>query len=548
MLELEEKLIKVIKEIIKDCFQYLPHFVIETPRDRKYGDLSTNVALQIASHLKENPFLLAEKISQEIEKILAEDNYFEKIEVIKPGFINFYLSWNFLYRELKKIIEEAKSYGRNELGRGEKVLIEFVSANPTGPLSIAHGRQAVFGNALANILEFSGYRVAREYYVNDEGRQIELLADSLQARILELEGKKVEFPSDGYRGQYLIKFAEDILKNGQKIEDKEKLKEIAVTHILDNIKKELSDFGISYNRFRSQKKLQEEGLIEKALSRLRKRDCLYEKEGALWFKSKQFGDDRDRVVRKSDGSYTYFASDIAYHMEKFQLGYDWLINIWGPDHHGYIPRVKASLKALGYDPERLKVIIIQLATIYKNGKPVPLSTREGKILTFKEVLDEVGKDATIYFLLTRKSDSHLDFDLDLARQQSPENPVYYIQYAHARIESIIKFAQEQGYNIDECKNNLELVINLNRDEERQLLRILVQFPKIVKISTLSLEPSLFTSYLLELASSFHSYYNKYRVVSEDQEITKARILLSLAIKYILSNGLGLLGISAPKKM
>jgi arginyl-tRNA synthetase len=550
MLELESKLISELEELLKEINPKLSSqpIVIETPRDKKFGDLSTNIAMKISSQIKKNPIELAEYFKKKLEEVSLLKDFFEKIDVISPGFLNFYFSGKFLRENLKEIIKLKQNYGKNNIGNGKKILIEFVSANPTGPLSIAHGRQAVIGNALANILEFSNYKVDKEYYINDEGKQIELLGVSLKKRFLELKGEKVEFPSDGYKGEYLIELAKELISKNIDLNDNEFFKNYAVDNILNSIKRQLKDFGIEYNRWRSQKKLIGEGKIEEALERLKNKDFIYKKDNAMWFKSTQLGDDRDRVIKKQDGSYTYFASDIAYHLEKFQLGYDLLINIWGPDHHGYIPRVKAAVEALGYNPQNLKILIVQLATIYKNGKPIVLSTREGKILTLKEVTKEVGKDATIYFLLMRKLDSHLDFDLDLAKKQSLENPVYYIQYAHARISSIINFAKENGYNLDDLSYNNSILDLLKEDSEKHILRIFAQFPRIIKIASISLEPSILTTYLYEVASCFHSFYNKHRVVTNDKNLSLARLILCLGVKEVLKKGLNLLDISAPEKM
>jgi arginyl-tRNA synthetase len=549
MLHIEEKLISRIKDIIFSLGVEAPPIEVETPRSMEYGDISTNIALKLTRLLRKNPQEIARAIVERVEPEFSD--VFEKIEVVAPGFINFFFSWDFLRSELKEILH-CQDYGRNELGKGIKVLIEFVSANPTGPLSIAHARQAAIGSSLARILEFSGYNVDREYYINDEGTQIDLLGASLKARCLQLLGEEVKVPEDGYQGEYLIDLAKKMIQE-EKL-DLNKVKELedsyfsdyAVKEILSQIKEELSDFGVQYDHWTSQRELRISGKIEKVLEALKEKGFLYEKDNALWFSSSKFGDDQDRVVRRSDGTYTYFAADIAYHKDKFERGYEVLIDLWGPDHHGYIPRVKASVQALGYNPEDLKILIVQLATVYRAGKPIALSTRKGQLLTLKEVVDEIGKDATLYFLLTRKLDSHLDFDLEIAKKQSMENPVYYIQYAHARIASILKFASDRGFQVQ----NLDTAYlnELKEEEEKQILRTLVQFPRIIKISALTFEPSLLTTYLHDLASKFHSFYNKFRVVTEDEKLTYARLGLCKGLMLILRRGLGLLGISAPEKM
>lgn len=549
MLHVEEKLISRIKDIISSLGIEAPPIEVETPRSMEYGDISTNIALKLTRLLRKNPQEIAMTIVDGLRPDFSD--VFEKIEVVAPGFINFFFSWDFLRSELKQILHY-QDYGRNHLGKGIKVLIEFVSANPTGPLSIAHARQAAIGSSLARILEFSGYNVDREYYINDEGAQIDLLGASLKARCLQLLGEDAKVPEDGYQGEYLIDLAKRMIQE-EKL-DLNKVKELeddyfsnyAVKQILAQIKEELSDFGVQYDYWTSQRGLRISGKIEEVLEDLKEKGFLYERDNALWFSSSKFGDDQDRVVRRSDGTYTYFAADIAYHKDKFDRGYEVLIDLWGPDHHGYIPRVKASVQALGYNPEDLKILIVQLATVYRAGKPIALSTRRGQLLTLKEVVDEIGKDATLYFLLTRKLDSHLDFDLEIAKKQSMENPVYYIQYAHARIASILKFASDRGFEV----RNLDTAYlkELREEEEKQVLRALVQFPRIIRISALTFEPSLLTNYLHDLASKFHSFYNKFRVVTEDEKLTYARLGLCKGLMLILRRGLGLLGISAPERM
>ncbi len=551
MLWLEDRLQKLIMEFFnRQEMKKIPVVEIETPRSLNYGDLSSNIVLKLAKRLGINPLDLGNELAKYLTSRLQ--GVFEKIEILPPGFINFHFSWDYLYKQLGEINALNSGYGRSDIGRNQKVLLEFVSANPTGPLSIAHGRQAVIGASLARILEFTGYKVDKEYYINDEGTQINLLGESLRVRCLQIMGEEVQLPSEGYQGEYLISIAQKLVnERNLSCEDIKRLNgeyfsRYAVNVILQDIKTELKELGVIYDSWRSQKMLREEGKIEKALAILQGQGLIYEKDGALWFKSTQFGDDQDRVVRRKDGSYTYFAADVAYHKEKFDRGYQLAIDLWGPDHHGYIARVKASMKAMGYSEDRLKIFIVQLATVYRGGKPITLSTRKGQILTLKEVVEEIGKDATIYFLLTRKLDSHLDFDIELAKKQSLENPVYYIQYAHARICSIMEYAGEN--NIDLNQISSDLFQNLVQPEEKVILRLLVQFPRVVKISSILLEPSLLAVYLHNLAGEFHSYYNKHRVVSEEHDLTLARLALVKAIQIVLRNGLTLLGISAPVKM
>jgi arginyl-tRNA synthetase len=551
MLELEKKLQNEISEFLYNKgLKQIPTVEIETPRCLDYGDLSSNIALKAAKHLRTNPLELGTEIAGHLNAKLQ--NVFEKIEILPPGFINFHFGWDFLYNKLREILSKDRDYGRCDIGKKEKVLLEFVSANPTGPLSIAHGRQAAIGSSLSRILKFADYDVDKEYYINDEGTQIDLLGRSLKIRCLQIKGEDVQLPEDGYQGEYLISIARRLLEEKNltleeiKSLDVEYFSNYAVNIILQEIKNELLEFGVDYEYWSSQKQLREEGKIDEVLVELKKKELIYEKDGALWFKSAQFGDDQDRVVKRKDGSYTYFAADIAYHRDKFERGYDMLINLWGPDHHGYISRLKAAVKAMGYLEEKFKILIVQLATVYRGGRPVALSTRKGELLTLKEVVNEIGKDATLYFLLTRKLDSHLDFDIELAKKQSLDNPVYYLQYAHARICSIMEYAKENDINFTGV--DFDILRKLNEEKEKIILRLLAQFPRVIKISSLILEPSLLTVYLHNLAGEFHSYYNKHRVVGENQELTLARLALVKAIQIVIRNGLDLLGISAPQKM
>jgi len=454
-MDLEDKVISLIKDAVRNLDssikeEEIPPIYLEIPKEKQHGDLATNIAMKLASKFRASPQELAMKIRGAMNQGLkgaSLDRKIEKIEVKGPGFINLFLSSDSLHDVLSEIDEKKSKFGQSNKGEGKKINIEFVSANPTGPLSIAHGRQAAIGDSLANILEFTGHSVVKEYYINDEGNQIRILGESLKARVLELLGQRgVEFPGDGYKGDYVLDIAREVIK---KFGDKAQQKTLyffsayATRSILKMIKMDLKDFGVRFDKWFSQKRLDSKGEIEKTLGLLKERDFIYEKDGALWFKSTIFGDDKDRVVVKSTGEFTYIAPDIAYHKDKLNRGFDNLIDIWGPDHHGYIPRLKASIQALGYSKDTLSVLIIQLATLYRDGKPIPMSTRAGEFITLKEVMEEVGKDASRFFFLMRKRDSHLDFDLELAKKESPENPVYYIQYAYARISSILKFEKEK---------------------------------------------------------------------------------------------------------
>jgi arginyl-tRNA synthetase len=460
------------------------------------------------------------------------------VKVEGGGFINFYLSERYFYEQLRNIITKGKDALRIDLGKGKKVLIEFVSANPTGSLSVAHARQAAVGDSLANILAFLGYKVKREYYLNDEGNQINILGESVALRLKELDGERIEFPQEYYQGDYIYDIANNFKNEKRKIQD---LGEYAANHILDIIKKELKSFGIRFDCWYSQKSLRKSGKIDKALAFLKKKGLLCEEDGALWFKSTQFGDDKDRVVIKSDGSYTYLAPDIAYHQDKYKRGFSWLINLWGPDHHGYINRLKAAVQALGQDQNSLSIIIVQLATIFREGKPVQMSTRKGQYITLMEVLDEVGCDAARFFFLMRRTSSHLDFDLDVAKKQTSENPVYYVQYAHARISSILRSSPIK------IRKQIDLSI-LKEKEELALVRKIWNFFYIFNICLNTQDPYMLTVYLQEISEAFHKFYDLHRVLGQDDALTQSRLSLITATKTVISCGLELLGVSRPEKM
>jgi arginyl-tRNA synthetase len=431
---IQENIIQLIKESLKGLEgSSLEDPQLDIPQDPKFGDFSANIAMRLSKQLKKPPRDIAAKlitnINSEMEKAGLK-NYIKEVKVEGAGFINFYLSERYLYESLKDILIREKEALPENLGKGKRVLIEFVSANPTGALSVAHARQAAVGDALASILEFLGFKVKKEYYLNDEGNQINILGKSTELRMKELAGEKIEFPEDYYQGEYINDIAKIAKEKGIKADD---LGNFAADYILSIIKQELHDFGVEFDCWYSQKELGKSGKIDEAFDYLKKKSLLYEEGGALWFKSTDFLDDKDRVVVKSDGSQTYLAPDIAYHDDKYKRGFEWLINIWGPDHHGYINRLKSSVAAFGRDPNSLSILIVQLATIFRDGKPVQMSTRRGEYITLREVLDEVGRDAARFFFMARRTSSHLDFDLDIAKAQTAQNPVYYVQYAHARI-------------------------------------------------------------------------------------------------------------------
>jgi arginyl-tRNA synthetase len=515
--------------------------VLDLPTDSRYGDFTTNIALKLSKTLKNSPRNIAAVVVESIQKEVLKFEFKDLISQVKiegVGFINFYLNPNYFYNQLAKIITLGEDALKQDLGRGRKVLIEFVSANPTGSLSVAHARQAVVGDCLANILEFLNFDVQREYYLNDEGNQINILGKSVQLRSEELNGKEVEFPENYYQGDYIYDIATEAHK--RKISNAD-LGDFAADYILKIIKQELIDFKVNFDSWYSQKDLAKSGKVEQAFAALKEKGFLFEQDGALWFKSTAFGDDKDRVIIKSDGSQTYLAPDIAYHQDKFNRGFSWLINLWGPDHHGYINRIKAAIQAFGHSPDDLSVIIVQLATIFRNGQPVQMSTRRGEYITLREVLDEVGADASRFFFLMRRTSSHLDFDLEVAKKQSAENPVYYVQYAHARICSILRSVTIQN------SGELDLSV-LKEKEELNLIKKMLEFKAILNICLITCDPYMVTVYLQELSETFHKFYDLHRVLGQGEALTGARLALIRGVKIVLSCGLELLGVSQPESM
>jgi len=516
-------------------------FVLDFPTDSRFGDFTTNIALKLSKVFKDSPRNLACRLIESIQKEIPKSELKDLISQVKvegAGFINFYLKADYFYDQLDKIINQGKDALKEDLGKNKKVLVEFVSANPTGSLSVAHARQAAVGDCLANILGFLNFSVQREYYLNDEGNQINILGKSVQLRREELAGKKVEFPESYYQGDYIYDIAREADK--QKVGDAA-LGDFASDYILKIIKQELIDFKVNFDNWYSQKELAKSGKVEKAFAQLKEKGFLFQQDGALWFKSTAFGDDKDRVIIKSDGSQTYLAPDIAYHQDKFNRGFNWLINLWGPDHHGYINRIKASIQAFGHSPEDLSVVIVQLATIFRNGQPVQMSTRRGQYITLREVLDEVGSDAARFFFLMRRTSSHLDFDLEVAKKQSAENPVYYVQYAHARICSILRSVTGQS--------NADLDLSLLKEpEELNLIKKMLEFKSILNICLITCDPYMVTVYLQELSETFHKFYDLHRVLGQAEALTNARLALIKGVKIVLSCGLDLLGVSQPESM
>ena len=526
---------------------------LEVPRDEKFGDLSTNLILKFAKGLKRSPRGMADEWASKLNASIDASplkGRLDRVSVEGPGFINFYLSAAELARVLLRIKKNGSDFGK-PAGTGRKILLEFVSANHTGPLTVAHGRQAALGDSLARILRFCGHDVTTEYYNNDEGVQIETLGKSTLLRAREIvEKKAIEIPENFYRGEYLTEIAGKLLKAHPEIlkdpSAERKASDFAADEILAGIKRDLADFDVTFKSYYSQKALGGSGKVERTLEELKKLNVVYENEGATWLASTRWGDDKDRVLVKSDKSYTYLTPDIAYHHDKFSRGFDELIDILGPDHHGYIARLKASQAALGHDPERVRVLIAQLVTLFEGEKQVRMSTRAGEFVTLRQILDEVGKDAGRFFFVMRKFDAHLDFDLALAKSQTPENPVFYIQYAHARIESIKTKAREEGIRLPNKEE--ESLKKLGEPSELRVLRLLSQFQDHVLGAARTLEPYRLVPYLMELAAGFHKFYAENRVVSEDAALTEARLLLADGVQQVIRTGLGLLGVTAPLKM
>jgi arginyl-tRNA synthetase len=548
--DVKKELRKIIEDSLRSLdIEAIPAIEIEVPPRESFGDLSTTVAMSLTKILKKPP----RKIAEELVNSIEDKTIFEKIDIAGPGFINFTFSKEYLYAEMKKLIIEKERFLREDVGQGEKVQIEFISANPTGPLHLGHGRGAALGAALSNLLRAAGYQVEREYYINDAGKQVKLLGLSVFARYQQLLGRAYPFPEEGYRGEYIKEIAHAIREeNGEKYLTSEfdEVSDFFIDYsyetILSEIKRDLSEFGITLDTWQSEREMYRTGEVERAIEGLREKGLIYEKEGATWFKSTAFGDDKDRVIIKQDGEYTYFSSDIAYHRKKVQKRYDELIDIWGADHHGYIPRLKAVIEAFGYPEKKLKVILVQMVTLLRGGKPVQMSKRTGDFVTLKEVIDEVGSDTTKFIFLTRRSDSHLEFDIEVAKAQSSENPVFYVQYANARINSIFNHAKEKGLHTERLFDADFRLLSLS--EELRIIKKLLLYPMIFEGAVHTCEPHRITFYLQELSGLFHPYYNKYRVISDDIEQSRARLALCEALRIVLREGLEILGISTPEKM
>lgn len=514
---------------------------IDVPPRPEMGDYSTNLAMTLAPLLKMAPREIAGKIVDGFS-----DRWIEKIEIAGPGFINFFISkegwaewFSGIFSDPEKLIPD--------LGKGRKVHLEFVSANPTGPLHVGHGRGAALGDTLTRLLRATGFQVLTEYYINDAGRQITKLGESVYLRYRELFGEEITLEEDHYKGEYIIEIARKIrdLYGDRFIRenDLEFFKKFAAEEILNGIKEDLDIFRVKFDSWFSERSLYDRGVVDETVEILKSKDLIYEDEGAIWFRSSLFGDEKDRVIRRSTGEPTYFLADIAYHRLKFEGGYDLIIDIWGADHHGYEPRIRAAMKALGFDEERLKILFIQLVSLIKDGRPVSMSTRAGEFVTLRDVVEEVGVDAARFFYLLRRNDSHLDFDLDLARKKSNENPVYYVQYAHARISSIFRQGEKKGLDVKP-----EFFPEKLGEGEIPLLKKIADFSRIIEQSVRDLSPHRIPFYLVELARQFHQYYNETRVLTENVEERKTRLALIEVVKYILREGLEIIGVEAPEKM
>lgn len=554
---------------------------LEHTKDKQHGDFATNLALVLAKPAKKNPRAVAELLVANLES----SPLVAKVEIAGPGFINFFLSPEALWQVVPSILKEKEQFGRSKMGREKTVLVEFVSSNPTGPLHVGHGRHGAYGSVVCDLLDAVGFKVYREYYVNDAGRQMDILTVSVWLRYLALCGEQFVFPANGYQGEYVIDIAKrfkaehgtdylvkaatlfsDLPKDEPEGGDKEiyidalierakqqlgsrylTVFDAGLNGIMDDIKDDLAAFGVPFDNYFSERAFVSSDVVDKLLKKLEENGHVYEKEGALWFRSTDFGDDKDRVLVRSNGTRTYFANDVAYHLNKFERGFDIAIDIFGSDHHGYVPRMRAAVEASGINPERMLYLLGQFVTLFRGDQQVPMSTRGGNFVTLRELRDEVGKDAARYFYVMRRYDNHIDFDLDLAKSQSNDNPVYYLQYAHARICSVFKQASERGLPYDEALGLAHLNL-LVEDEERQLLNALTRYPEVVVTAALQYEPHQLTNYLREVATLFHAYYNAHHFMVDDANCRNARLTLLMATRQILRNGFQLLGLSAPEVM
>lgn len=552
-----EQVQEKLKQEIKDAAvkaglateEQIPSVVLELPKEKSHGDYSTNMAMQLARVAKKAPRAIAEAIIENFDRSKAS---IEKIEIAGPGFINFYMDNAYLTELIPVILDAKEAYGESDFGKNEKIQVEFVSANPTGDLHLGHARGAAVGDTLCNVLAKAGYDVSREYYINDAGNQINNLARSIEARYFQALGMDKPMPEDGYHGADIIgigkQLAEDYGDKYATVAEDVRFgffREYGLKYEMAKLKEDLENFRVRFDVWYSETSLYKDGKIEEALSELRERGHIFEEDGATWFRSSALGDDKDRVLIKQDGSFTYLLPDIAYHRNKLERGFETLINVWGADHHGYIPRMKAAIQALGFNKEQLEVEIIQLVHLFKDGEKMKMSKRTGKAVTMRDLIDEVGLDATRYFFAMRSADTHLDFDLDLAVSQSNDNPVYYAQYAHARICSILRQGEESRIKYDE---NVDFSL-ISSEKEIELLKKLGEFPQIIADAADKRMPHRMTNYIYELASTFHSFYNADKVLDKEQpERSKARLALVKTVQITMKNALALIGVSAPEQM
>lgn len=555
---------------------------VERCRDASHGDFASNIALVLAKPCQKSPRLIAETIVDSISK----HSIIDKIEIAGPGFINFFIKAESLNDIVATVLEKKDTFGQSSIGNGEQVLVEFVSANPTGPLHVGHGRGAAIGASLCNLLDFAGYNVTREYYVNDGGRQMNILTVSVWVRYLAIYDDTIPFPCNGYQGGYVIDIAQQCVDNvGDKYHldwaqvapalpsdetdggDKEQyidaliqimynklgeagfnyFHDAALTSVLDDIKDDLTQFGVNFQNWYSEKTLMNNGKINACITDFETKNLTYEQDGALWFRAMDFGDEKDRVLRRANGQVTYFASDAAYHWDKYQRGFERIIDLFGADHHGYVSRIRAAVEALGHDPKSMDVLLVQFAILYRGKERVQMSTRSGSFVTLRELREEVGNDAARFFYVVRKAEQHMDFDLELATSRSNENPVYYIQYAHARICSVFAQLEKRGHKIDQS-TGLSHLHRLDSSFEQTLIQAISRFPEVVERAAELREPHLIAYYLKELATALHSYYNAIILLCEDTELRNARMCLLIAVRHCLANGLQLLGVSAPESM
>jgi arginyl-tRNA synthetase len=553
---MKDQLRQKIASALKNCYASgsldsgeIPGFALEIPGQTDHGDFATNAAMLLAKAERKAPRKIAEAL---ITALGDGDGLWTKVEIAGPGFINFFINPTCWYEVLDRVMQQGDAYGRSDIGKGKKIQVEFVSANPTGPLHIGHGRGAAVGDAVASVLQAAGFDIQREYYVNDAGNQVVILGRSIWMRMRELAGETIEFPEDGYQAEYVRELAAKLREEEpdvQTLAEDEAIKRctaFGIRHILDWLRDDLKAFGITFDNWYSEQSLYDRDMVNTELAKLADKGLSFKQDGALWFRTTEYGDDKDRVLIKSDGSPTYFASDVAYHMEKFDRGFERVINVWGADHHGYVPRMKAVLSGLGHPPEDLEVILIQMVNLLRDGQPFTMGKRSGNFITLREVIDEVGSDACRFFFLMRRSDSQLDFDLELAKKQSTDNPVYYVQYAHARVRSIQRNAAEAG--VATPKLGEVDFSRLTEPEELALAKQLSRLTEVIEQAALGYEPHRIVYYLQDLAALFHSYYNRHKVLVDDLATARARLYLVECVRKVIANALRIIGISAPDKM